>query len=132
MAFHRGPLLQRGYGLGGIFASLFKRIIPIGKAFIQSKTGQTLKDIGVQAASNTISEIIGGRNVRESAKENLSDAKKRIGTLIKEKIENRDQDSSDEEEPKPKKIKRDKTSKASGGGKKKRKKKSKKKFNLLK
>lgn len=130
MSYHRGVLIQNGYGLGGIFSNLFKKIIPIGKAFFQSKTGQTLKDIGVHAATSTLSDIIGGRNVKESAKENLSDAKKKIGSLIKEKIEKRGStysESSGEEEPPPKKRRWNKV----GGGKK-RGKKTKRKFNLLK
>lgn len=127
-------MIQSGYGLGGIFSSLFRRIIPAGRAFLQSKTGQTLKDIGVQAASTTISDIIDGKNAGESARENLSDAKKKIGSLIKEKIEKRPHsrqrpyhrltDSSDEEsEPE---LKRKRKSK-----KKKKKNKANERFNLL-
>ena len=36
LPYHRGDLLQRGRGIGGIFSSLFRTLLPIGKAFIKS------------------------------------------------------------------------------------------------
>ena len=34
--YHRGVLTQRGKGIGGVFSSLFRNLLPIGKAFVRS------------------------------------------------------------------------------------------------
>ena len=36
LPYHRGVLLQKGRGIGGIFSSLFRTLLPIGKAIIKS------------------------------------------------------------------------------------------------
>ena len=35
LPYHRGVLLQKGRGIGGIFSSLFRTLLPIGKAVIK-------------------------------------------------------------------------------------------------
>jgi len=105
--------------LGGLFSGLIRRIIPAGRAFLKSKTGQELTEIGTQAASNTLSELIAGKNVKEAAEGNINDARRKIGTLIKRKIERMEESTDSDEEPLIKKKK--KTTKKRRG----------KKYNLL-
>lgn len=107
MAFHQGQLYQRGYGLGGIFSSFIRRIIPAGRAFFRSKTGQALTDIGTEAATNALGDLVAGKSVKETAQENLNDAKRKIGSLIKRKIERLEESEteSDEDRPTPPKKK---------------------------
>jgi len=87
MNYHQGDLYQRGNGLGGLFAGLLRRVIPMGKAFLNSSSGQALKDIGVKTATGAISDLISGKNIKEAAQDNLIEAKRKIGGLIKRKIE---------------------------------------------
>ena len=34
--YHRGVILQKGRGVGSVFSSLFRTLLPIGKAVIKS------------------------------------------------------------------------------------------------
>ena len=36
LPYHRGVLIQKGRGIGGVFNSLFRTLLPIGKAVIKS------------------------------------------------------------------------------------------------
>ena len=36
LPYHRGALIQRGREIGGVFHSLFRTLLPIGKAVIKS------------------------------------------------------------------------------------------------
>ena len=36
LPYHRGVLLQKGRGIGGIFSSMLRTLLPIGKAIIKS------------------------------------------------------------------------------------------------
>ena len=51
--------LQRGRGLGGIFANLFQKIIPFGKTFVKAATSSGKKilqsDLGKDILNDTIS-----------------------------------------------------------------------------
>ena len=40
--YHKGLLIQKGRGIGGIFSSLFRTLLSIGKAVVKS-TPQILK-----------------------------------------------------------------------------------------
>jgi len=34
--YHKGVLLQKGRGIGGVFSSLFRTLLPIGKTILKS------------------------------------------------------------------------------------------------
>ena len=36
LPYHRGVLIQKGRGIGGVFNSLFRTLLPIGRAVIKS------------------------------------------------------------------------------------------------
>ena len=36
LPYHKGVLLQKGRGIGGVFNSLFRTLLPIGKAVLKS------------------------------------------------------------------------------------------------
>ena len=61
LPYHRGVLLQKGRGIGGSFSSLFRTLLPIGKAVIKS-TPTTIR--------NTAESPI-GRKLKKSAKKLL-------------------------------------------------------------
>ena len=56
--YHKGVLLQKGRGIGGVFNSLFRTLLPIGKAVLKSSP----KIIKSTAKSPL------GRKLRKSAK----------------------------------------------------------------
>ena len=58
LPYHRGVLIQRGRGIGGVFNSLFRTLLPIGKSVMKS----TPKLIKATAKSPL------GKKLRKSAK----------------------------------------------------------------
>ena len=71
LPYHRGVILQKGRGIGSVFSSLFRTLLPIGKAVIRS-TPSIIK-------STARSPI--GRKLKRSAKKlALNTAKKLIET----------------------------------------------------
>lgn len=73
----RGPLYQRGYGLGGYFRKFFKWLIPIAEKHVlpQIKSGASV--VGKQAIES-LAEIakdsVKGRNFKESFQERTNEA----------------------------------------------------------
>ena len=59
--FHKGLLIQKGRGIGGIFSSLFRSLPPTGKAVVKSSP-QILK---------AASKCIVGKRLKKSAKKLL-------------------------------------------------------------
>ena len=122
MLFHSGDPFQEGQGLGNFFSGLIRNVIPIAKSILGSSVGKTLKNVALSTAGNIANDIFKGKNIKESAEENLSAAKQKIGTYIKKKFHS----ESEEEEtytPPAKKIKQKKKKKILGS--------KKKPFNLL-
>ena len=69
LPYHRGVLFQKGRGIGGIFSSLLRTLLPIGRTIIKS-TPSIIK-------STAKSPI--GRKLRKSAKKfALNTAKKLV------------------------------------------------------
>ena len=61
LPYHKGVLLQKGRGIGGVFSSLFRTLLPIGKTVLKSST-KIIK-------STERSPL--GRKLRKSAKKSL-------------------------------------------------------------
>lgn len=111
LAFHEGDYIQRGTGIGNFFSGLFRNFVPYAQSFFKSKAGQTVKDIALQAASNVASDVISGKNVKESATESLQKAKKRINTAIKNSLDNLHDKVEKEPLPPPAKKRRGRSKK---------------------
>lgn len=86
LSYHFGDPFQRGRGLGSFFSGLFKKLIPIASTFFKSPTGQTIKDVAISTASNFATDVFKGKNVKNSAQENLMQAKDQIGEALKRKF----------------------------------------------
>ena len=79
--------LQRGRGIGSLFGSLVRTLMPIGKKMLTSNTtksiaksvGRTLKD----AAVGTAIDVLQGKSVEEAAKQNLNTTKRKIANAVK-------------------------------------------------
>ena len=71
----RGPMLQRGRGLGGIFSSLLRTLGPTVQTIGRSSLAQGIGDNIMTAASNgglaMIGDVLAGENVLKSAKKNF-------------------------------------------------------------
>ena len=94
MNFHEGLRYQRGSGIGSFLSGMFRSLKPLarmglslGKRFMGSdmaKTlGNTALDIGKQSATNVITDLLEGVPLRETAQNQLEQAKSKISTAIK-------------------------------------------------
>ena len=94
LRFHEGARFQRGRGIGSILGGLFRWLRPIasmglnvGKKVLSSdlakKLGNTALDIGKSAATNIAVDMLEGKAFKETASEQLNDAKKAIATTLK-------------------------------------------------
>ena len=98
--------LQRGRGLGGLFASLFRKIIPFGKSFArgalsagkqfaQSDVGKDIINDTLQSTARAAASAIidnDPSSAKEELKKSLKRTKKKSGEVAKkiarEKLEN--------------------------------------------
>ena len=69
LPYHKGVLLQKGRGIGGVFNSLFRTLLPIGKAVLKSSP----KIIKTTAKSPL------GRKLRKSAQKSRIEYSKKFG-----------------------------------------------------
>ena len=87
--YHRGVLIQRGRGIGGVFSSLFRSLLPIGKAVIKSTPsiirstakspiGRKLRRSAKKVALNTAKNLIETGDINKTLKKGVDDSKKEI------------------------------------------------------
>ena len=92
--FHSGVRLQRGRGLGALFSGLFRFLRPLAsmglnlgkKVFasdIVQKLGSTALDIGKSAAKNVAVDLLEGKAFKDTAGEQIREAKKTIANTLK-------------------------------------------------
>jgi hypothetical protein len=70
----RGPQFQQGYGLGGYFRKFFKWILPIAQKHALPHLQNGAEAIGKQVSesiSNIARDTINGKNIKESAQNNI-------------------------------------------------------------
>ena len=86
MYIHRGAFSQRGRGLGSIFSSLIRAVIPaaskVGKAMLKSPITKellkTAKDTAIQGGVSLAADALRGEDMSESLQQNLNMAKERM------------------------------------------------------
>jgi hypothetical protein len=94
LTYHSGLRFQQGRGLGSLFGSIFRSFKPMarfglnmGKKFVKSDFAKNLAsnflDIGKTAATNMAVDVLEGKNFKDSAQEQLEDAKTKIATTLK-------------------------------------------------
>lgn len=94
MYYHSGLRYQRGSGIGALFSGLFRMLRPLasmglsaGKSFLGSslakRAGSTLLDIGKNAATNMVVDLLEGAPLKDTAEKQLDTAKSKIATAIK-------------------------------------------------
>lgn len=94
MIFHTGLREQRGRGIGALFSGLLRGLKPLaqmgfraGKRLLTSdfakNLGKTALEAGKQAVTNIAVDLLEGKNISDSAQEQLDDAKKKIANTLK-------------------------------------------------
>ena len=89
MRYHRGPSVQVGAGLGSIFSSLFRSLVPVAKGAAKTigkiaknegvrSAGRYLKKEAGRAAIDTALEALDGRTVGAAAKKRLKSVTRNI------------------------------------------------------
>ncbi len=92
--YHEGVRFQRGRGIGAILSGLFRFLRPMasmglsaGKKVLGSslaqKLGNTALDIGKSAATNIAVDMLEGKSFKDTAKEQIDDAKKVLASTLK-------------------------------------------------
>jgi len=93
MNFHSGLRYQRGRGFGSLFSGLLRGFAPLarlgfsaGKKLLSSDLVKNVTssalDSGKQALKNITADLLEGKDIAQTAKQELFDAKKKIaGTL---------------------------------------------------
>ena len=73
----RGYPNQRGHGLGSIFKNIFKFVLPLFKTHALPVLKRGAEVVGAEAiktAAGIANDAIRGKNIRDSAREHVSDA----------------------------------------------------------
>ena len=98
--YHRGVLTQRGKGIGGVFSSLIRNLLPIGKAFVRSSPkiikntvksplGKKLRRSAKKVAINTAKNLLESGDINKTLKKTIEDSKKEVSSALKSSRETR-------------------------------------------
>ena len=83
MPVYRGsPVLQRGYGLGGLLGGLFRRAMPLlkkGAAMVGKQVLRTGMDIA--------DDVMSGQNIKTAAKRRVKAGGKQLGTDVLRRVQ---------------------------------------------
>ena len=93
LPYHKGVLLQKGRGIGGVFNSLFRTLLPIGKAVLKSspkiiKTtaksplGRKLRKSAQKVALNTAKNLVESGDIKKTFKKSIEDSKKEVTNAL--------------------------------------------------
>ncbi len=104
---------QRGYGLGCVFRSAGRYVNPI-----LEEAGKITASVGADLAKNLLTDVIEGKNVKESARERGRQAGKQSLNLVGERVAQKIQAPKATPKATPKAVKRPRSQ--SGGPKKKK------------
>ena len=115
--YHKGLLIQRGRGIGGIFSSLFRTLLPLGKAAVKStpkllkaasksKVGKRLKKSAKKIALNTAKNLIQSGNINKTLSKSVEDSKKEIADALNQTKNQRKRIKSAQKYCIPNKIKK--------------------------
>src|SRR5215469_1873809 len=101
---HRGVRFQRGYGIGSIFGTIFRRLFPVVSTAVK-KVGNVMKEAGVRdfirdtardasqtlvrAGLDTATAGLQGENIKERAASAFAEAGKHIAQRAVDNIRNR-------------------------------------------
>ena len=93
LPYHKGVLLQKGRGIGGVFNSLFRTLLPIGKAVLKSSPkiikstaksplGRKLRKSAKKVALNTAKNLIESGDIKQTLKKSIEDSKQEVSNAL--------------------------------------------------
>ena len=98
---------QMGYGLGGLFRSVARSVLPMIKS-----GAKTLGDIALNSGANLIGDILAGKNVKKAAKSRFTEATDVAKQRAVNKLQRLSQTGSGKRQPAKRKGKKRKISSA--------------------
>ena len=115
LPYHRGVLIQRGRGIGGVFNSLFRTLLPIGKAVIKSTPkfikqtaksplGKKLRKSAQKVAINTAKIYWKLVLSKKIFKKSIEDSKKEVSNALLSSEKRRKRKSNYSSHCKPKRY----------------------------
>ena len=115
LPYHRGVLIQRGRGIGGVFNSLFRTLLPIGKSVIKSTPKlikatakspleKKLRKSAKKVAINTARNLLESGNIDQTLKKSIEDSKKEVSNLLQSSEKTRKRKPTNLSHCKPKKY----------------------------
>jgi hypothetical protein len=87
---YRGIPRQKGYGLGGIFKSLYRYVLPFLKDHalpVIKKGAEFVGNEAIRAAGNIATDAIKGNNIKDSFKQNATNIVDNISAEAKSKLQ---------------------------------------------
>ena len=113
--YHRGVILQRGRGIGGVFSTLFRTLLPIGKAVIKSSPkiikntaksplGRRLRKSAKKVAITTAKNLLESGDINKTLKKSIEDSKKEVLNALRSSKESRKRKINNPPYCKPKKY----------------------------
>ena len=84
-----GALMQRGYGLGGIFQKFFKWVVPVFQQHALPAIESSAKTLGketLMSLSNIAKDVVSGRNIKEATQQHVSSAIDNLKETIQDKL----------------------------------------------
>ena len=115
LPYHRGILIQKGRGIGGVFNSLFRTLLPIGKAVIKSSPkiiksaaksplGKKLRKSAKKVALNTAKNLMESGDINKTFRKSIEDSKKEISNALQPSEKTRKRKLNNRSNCKPKKF----------------------------
>ena len=115
LPYHRGILIQKGRGIGGVFNSLFRTLLPIGKAVIKSSPkiiksaaksplGKKLRKSAKKVALNTAKNLMESGDINKAFRKSIEDSKKEISNALQQTEKTRKRKLYNRSNCKPKKF----------------------------
>ena len=100
LPYHRGVLIQKGRGIGGVFSCLSRTLLPIGKAVIKStpsiirstaksQIGRKLRRSAKKVALNTAKNLIETGDINKTLQKSVNDSKKEVANALKSSKDSR-------------------------------------------
>ena len=93
LPYHKGVLLQKGRGIGGVFSSLFRTLLPIGNTVLKSSPkiikntarsplGRKLRKSAKKVALNTAKRLIESGDIKQTLKKSIEDSKQEVSNAL--------------------------------------------------
>ena len=115
LPYHKGVLLQKGRGIGGVFNSLFRTLLPIGKAVLKSSPkiikstarsplGRKLRKSAKKVALNTAKNLNESGDIKKTLKKSIEDSKQEVSNALNSSKSSRKRKQHIQSHCKPKKY----------------------------